>query len=61
MQTIDCRRELTCHARFSNAAQTNEMRTVLAGRKPNAKLRTREYLTEAEAERVRERRNSGRR
>jgi type 1 fimbriae regulatory protein FimB/type 1 fimbriae regulatory protein FimE len=28
----------------------NEMQTVRAGRKPNARLRTREYLTETEVE-----------
>jgi integrase len=33
-------------------APTNEMQTVRAGRKPNAKLRTREYLTEAKIERL---------
>jgi hypothetical protein len=30
----------------------NEMQTVRAGRKPNARPRTREYLTEPEVERL---------
>lgn len=33
-------------------APNSELRTVRTGRKPNAELRTREYLTEAEVERL---------
>jgi type 1 fimbriae regulatory protein FimB/type 1 fimbriae regulatory protein FimE len=37
---------------WRRASSANEMRTVRAGHKPNPKLRTREYLTAAEVERL---------
>src|SRR5579884_2633261 len=54
MQTVDClpRGIIMANPALRLVSPSNEMRTVRSGRKRNAELRTREYLTEAEVERL---------
>jgi integrase len=54
LQIVDCHRGRKVMANLARRLQSlaNERQTVRNGRKPNAKLRTREYLTEPEVERL---------